>query len=583
MTEPYISEEQFLDHLRLIDRSPKVAVDTEGTINHPHSKTWGLSTSAQGQSEYFAFNHFMPGNLPAEWLPKMKQCLENHPHVVMHHAKHDIRALRNLDIHIKNFTCTMMKAHMVNENFLSKELDYLSRHFGGDPKRNSEVQKQIIKAFGWEWIPIEIIRPYGANDALITNDLDDALEESFVEQGFNGELWNWEQKFTRFLIDIEDQGILIDQDHCQRELERGTAIMEDIKKYLGFNPGSSDQLGRFLIDELGLPVLKRSKKTGKPSMDKTVMKQYDLLLSRQNDKRAQVVLRYRGWAKTTGSNYKPYLELLHEDGRLHANYKQHGTHTGRLSCEMPNLQQIPKSSEQEWNGRLKQAFIVAQGRTAWEFDYGQLEFRLGSAYGRVKSLLDIFADPSRDIFTEMGKDLGMHRDNVKTLVYTIQFGGGAGRIRDVFDVDLSEAQQIKNNFYRRYPGLLKVSKLAEARARQRGWVAYWTGRRRHFYNVRDEAHKAFNSVIQGGAFEITKRQMCRLKEEGLHNDECRIDLQVHDSIRADIEEGKEHIYVPEIKRVMEDVKEEFGVVFKMDVKRWGTKEKWDDWKERQAA
>jgi len=582
-SDTYVSEADLQEHLELIDKAPSVAVDTEGTLTHPYSQTWGLSLSAFGKAEYYAFNHQIDphNNLPKEWLGKIKMCLENHPRVVMHHAKHDIKALRNLDIDLydRSFNCTMMKAHMVDENYASKALDWMSRHFGGEPKRNDEVMDKVKKAFGWGYIPVEIIRPYGANDALITEELDNKLEPKFEVQFPERkapDLWEHERAFTKFLIDIEDNGILIDQDLAQREYERGTKKMAELRSSLGFNPGSTKDLGRVLIEELGLPVVKRTK-TNAPSFDKYAMEEYDRLLSQTNDSRARRILEYRGWQKTTSSNYRPYLELLGPDGRLRPNYKQHGTHTGRLSCELPNLQQIPKQSAKDWNGNLKAAFIVDVGRTAWEFDYSQLEFRLGAAYGRVQQLIDIFADAGRDVFSEIAKTLGMGRQQVKTLVYTIQFGGGANRIHQVFEVSIAEAQKIIKNFYKQYAGLQKIAAMAQAKAWQNGYVTYWTGRRRHFVNLQKEAHKAFNSVIQGGAFEITKRQMVRLREEGLHNDECKIDLQVHDSIRVDVEEGKEHIYIPEIKRVLEDVKKhkDFGVDFRIDIHKWNTDEKYE--------
>lgn len=578
----YVSESKMREHLELCRRAEVLSVDTEGTITHPYSETWGLSLSAFRNSEYYAFNHMFPGNLPQEWLPHFKDVIENHPKVVMHNAKHDIRALQNLDIDIQNkdnWYDTMMMAHMNNENYASKKLDWLSRHFGGMPKRNEEVQQQVIKAFGWAWIPVEIIRPYGADDALITEDLFYSLLPSFQEQGFDGELWNWERRFTRFLIELENTGILIDQDVSQRELERGTKIMAELVKELGFNPGSPKQLGEFLIGQLGLPVVKWNKdKHGNrtsASFDKYAMEEYDRMLQLSGDRRAQMVLEYRGWQKTTSSNYRPYLELLGPDGRLRPNYKQHGTHTGRLSCETPNLQQIPKQSAKDWNGQLKRAFITEQGRIPWQFDYSQLEFRLGAAYGRVSRLLDIFSDPSRDVFEEMARDLRMERQDVKTLTYTIQFGGGVPRIKDVFGVPEQRAKQIRDNFFKSYEGLRTAANKAQAAAwRNGGYIRYWTGRRRHFMDLDKEAHKAFNSAVQGGAFEITKRQMIKIMEAGLHNEECKIDLQVHDAIRADIEEGKEHIYVPEIKRIMEDVDKRFGVKFKVDVEKWGTKEKY---------
>lgn len=572
----YITRDEFDKLMNEYERAPYLTVDTEGTLTHPFSQTWGASINTGNTFEYFAFHHALGSNLPLEWLPRMQQVITNKKLLVFHNAKHDLKALRNLGIDYKGkFYDTMLMAHMVNENFFSKELDYLSKHFGGDPKNKSEAMALIIKGMGWQYVPAEMMRSYGSNDAYITEALFNSLWPEFDGQGFDGELWDWEQKFCRVLGKMEDTGVLIDQELSSRELERGLEIMDKLQKELGFNPASPIDLGNFLIKELGLPVVKQTKggKSGirKPCFDKQAMAIYDELLSLRNDERAKKILIYRGWQKTTSSNYRPYLTLLGPDGRLRPNFKQHGTHTGRLSCANPNLQQIPRESSNDWNGKLKEAFITEPDRRAYEFDYSQLEFRLGAAYGRVAPLIEIFNDPTRDIFTEMSKTLGMTRQNTKTLNYTLQFGGGYNRISEVFGVSLDAAKAIIRQYYTAYKGLARVSNLAQQRASENGYVAYWTGRRRHF-QFDNEHRKAFNSVCQGGAFEIVKRKMVELDEAGLNNDECKMELQVHDSIRFNIEEGKEKTYLPEIKHIMEDI-QQFPVKFKVDCKIWAKDEK----------
>lgn len=575
----YITEDQFEGYLRGLQGSPRISVDTEGTLTHPFSQTWGASTSAFGVNEYFAWYHRSGTNLPLDWLPRLAKVIENHPCLIMHNAKHDLKALRNLGINFKGkFYDTMLMAHMVNENFFSKELDFLSRHFGGEPKKRSDVMKVIIDKMGWEHVPVSLMREYGSNDAFITEALFESLYPDFCEQGFDGDLWEIEQKFSRLLLKIEDNGVLIDTELSIRELERGEKIMAEIRNELGFNPSSPVDLGKFLIDELKLPMIKPTKTTKKlprdqqkPSFDKDAMEVYDELLARRNDKRARQILIYRGWQKTTSSNYRPYLELLGPDGRLRPNFKIHGTHTGRLSCEKPNLQQIPRESPNDWNGRLKEAFITECGRRAYEFDYSQLEFRLGAAYGKVQKLIEVFNDPTQDVFQRLAEDNGLIRQDAKTLNYTLQFGGGAQRISEVFGVSHGAAKAIINKYYSEYPGLKKIATLAHARAIANGYVQYWTGRRRHF-QFEEDCRKAFNSVCQGGAFEIVKRKMIELDEAGLNNDECRMELQVHDSIRFNIEDGKEATYLPEIKKIMEDIPQ-FGVKFKVDCKVWAHDEK----------
>lgn len=574
----YLTRDEFEKHLRQARECKYLVIDTEGTLNHPNSTTWGISTSAVLQGDYFAFNHRLGNNLPQAWLAELIEVIQNHPCLVFHHAKHDLRSLRNLGLDIskvKKWYCTMLMAHMNDENRLSKELDYLSRYHGGEPKRNTELMDNIIKAFGWDFIPVDIIRPYGQNDAFITEGVFWHEYPDFINQGFDGELWDIEQDFAVLLGEMEDNGILIDQKFCEHEYDRGTKIMADIRSELGFNPGSPNQLGKFLLEDLKLPPVGRKGKSGRYSFDKEHMKIYDELLERNNDNRAKMIMAYRGWSKTTGSNYKPYLERISHDGRFRTNFKQHGTDTGRLSASI--LHQIPKSSSKDWNGRLKRAFIPRDGYRLWEFDFSQLEFRLKAAYAQQHNLIEVFNDPTRDIFNEMSSELGMSRDDTKTLNYTLSYGGGVPRISHVFGVSDVAAKAIRANYFARYPGFAKFTALAERRARENGYIRYWSGRRRHF-QFESEYHKADNSAIQGGAFEIVKRRTLAVKKAGLLTPECLLNLQVHDSLVTEIEIGKEHEYIPEIKNVMENVKEDadFGVKFRVDVHEWGTGVKYQE-------
>ena len=566
------TDDEIRQHLNYMANCPTLAIDTEGSLTHPHSETWGLSYSDGIHQQYYPFNHISGDNLDSSWIEALRRVIESHPRVVMHHAKHDIRALRNLGINLRGrpWYCTMLMSHMTNENLFAQSLDAVSRFYGGPGKAQSEEMERIIKWLGWRYVPSWMFMDYAGNDAHITHPIFETIWPDFVAQGFNGELWDIERQFTWLLADMEDNGTLIDKELSERELTRGLKVMGDIEYELGFNPGSTTQLGEFLIGVLRLPVVKRSKKTNKPSFDKFAMEVYDELLERNNDSRAKRILEYRGWSKTTSSNYRPYLELADsKDGRLRANYKQHGTKTGRLSCEKPNLQQIPRQSAKDWNGQLKRAFIVDQGRTRYEFDYGQLELRLAAAVSKSQGLIDIFADDSRDVFQEMAVELGMTRSDTKTLNYTIQYGGGLDRLVAVFGVSRSAARAIRENYFAKFPGLEKVTRRAAALVEKQGYIEYWTGRRRHFWRPREEAHKAFNSWCQGGAFEIVKRRMLALWYAGLLNDECKLDIQVHDSVGLDIQNGKEHIYVPEVKRVMEAVEPDFGVHFKVDDHKWG--------------
>jgi DNA polymerase-1 len=355
--------------------------------------------------------------------------------------------------------------------------------------------------------------------------------------------------------------------------------MADIVAELGgLNPSSRLDLEELLVNQLGLPVMGRTSK-GKPSFDKNAMRSYDLMLETMGNENptAKLVIEYRGYQKTTSSNYKPYLTLVGPDQRIRPNYKQHGTVTGRLSCALPNLQQIPRVSPNPWNGQLKAAFIGGERSSLWEADFSQLEFRLAASpfYGNERTLIEAFNDPARDVFSEMAEQLGMLRHDVKTLTYTILYGGGVGRVSKVFRLSQDDAASIRNRFLNTYKGIARVNRLAQVACRKNGYIKFWSGRRRHFKDPIEESYMAFNAAIQGGMAEIVKRTMIRI-HDSIVDDDCRMLLQVNDSLVFEITNGEEDYYLPLIKEVMEDVNSlnDFGISFAVDIHRWGGDEKW---------
>jgi DNA polymerase-1 len=259
---------------------------------------------------------------------------------------------------------------------------------------------------------------------------------------------------------------------------------------------------------------------------------------------ASLIKEYRGWQKAVSAAYRPYLSLRGPDDRLRCSYKTHGTATGRLSCSEPNLQQIPKSSDKPWNGKVKNCFIAKPGFKLINADFSQLELRLATAYAGEEELKKVFEE-GRDIFTEMSKQLGMSRHDTKTLVYSMQYGAGEQRIMDVFGVDRNEAKKIRANYFATYPHFRRLNERCTEKVEEAGKIKIWSGRYRHF-DDRNDSYKAMNSVIQGGAADIVERIMVRCYEE-LESEDCSMLLQVHDSITFEVREPMVPQYIEKIQ------------------------------------
>lgn len=557
-----------------------LAVDTEANgqdIRDGRGFGIGISVAfrdADGlHSAYFPFRHRHGGNIDKSYIVKLKLLFNSVDLIIFHNAKFDLVSLLTLGITISvEFIDTMLMAHMINENWVSKALDWLGMALLKKGKSEQDLVKEFAKTEnGWDGVPAHIMARYASIDAERTYELYEYLRPEFDKQGLDS-LWPIEQRFIRLLIAMEARGVRIDTGLCAINANKGRGYMEDITLGLGLNPGSPKQLGELLFDELGIEPNKEFLTTkGKPSLNKLAMAYYEELLEDMDSTIARDIRTYRGWSKACAVAYEGYPALLSPDGRLRPNYKMHGTVTGRLSCEQPNLQQIPKVSDKEWDGALKSCFIPADGYELWEADYSQLELRLGAAYAGESGLISEFSKPDSDVFTRMAEELGFTRDRTKTLVYTLQYGGGIKRLSYVFKVNSIRATEIRDNYFNTYPGFKKIANAAQIKAKRTRQVKMWTGRIRHFDDPESEAHKALNAVIQGGAAEIVKRTMLRLQSEVDNDETCRMLLQVHDSVVFEIRKDCVTETLPRIKQIMEAVEPDFGVHFAVDIKRWGEK------------
>jgi DNA polymerase-1 len=556
-----------------------IVVDTESDSTKDNrvpgtEATMGLTLSSvlpevdMPISKYFPVRH-MHGNIDQELFQKVKEFVENAKVLIFHNAKFDLVALQGMGINYTGpFYDTMIMEHYINGKQISHKLNDLSRKYGGDPKEMHDAMKYVIKTLGWKYVDADMMSAYSCTDGRITYDLFMALRDKFIKYE---DLWEIEQKFICTLIKIERFGIKINKKICQTELDRGLKRMQEIRGKLGgFNPKSNPDLNKLLIEQLGLPVIKRSEKTNKPGFDKKVMEKYEAILATVQNKTAALILEYRGWEKTTSSNYKPYLELVSPDGRLRPNFETITTVTTRLSCRKPNLQQIPRISEKDWNGNLKAAFIPATGYKLWECDYSQLEFRIIASYAGQRELMAAFNDPKRDVFTEMAERLNWKRQDVKTFVYMVSYGAGITKIRATFAVSESVAKDMRDTFYATYPEIGKLMKACMAKFKATKHIKLWTGREIR-NSLEDKPYAALDYLAQGGGAEIVKRTIVKL-DEFIDWRDCRMVLQVHDAVVFEIREGEEDKWLPGIKEIMEDVEPKFGVKFPIECKVWGSKD-----------
>lgn len=567
------------DFLKGVEVAPHLGLDTEGT---------GLSTQmldgrayAYGSSlcyyhphygklsHYLPFRHRYGPNLDPRRLQQFRDTLnkrqQNGLGFDSHNGQHDLIALASLGVKWDgDMLCTLVGSHLINENWPKKKnLENCGQEYLGIGKLDKPETNDWERKTAWE------LYNYARQDAVLHYDLGQVIRPKMEAEGLFDYVWPQKLNTLKILIKMRSRGVLIDQELCEYMYKVGEEVLGDIKYEMDLNPGSPKDLYKLLIEDLGLPVVKYTKNKN-PSFDSEAMEIYDEILERIDNPSAHLIKAYRGWQKATSACYLAYLNLVSPDGRLRTNYNLHRVLTSRLSSDNPNLQQIPRESNKPWNGRVKSAFLGKNGYVLLEGDYSQLEFRLGAAYAREPHLLEVFNDPTRDIFSEMADRLGMIRYDAKTQTYTINYGGGITRLSHVFGITPEEATERRANYFANYPNLKKVSDHIAYTAIKNGKIKLWNGRYRHM-QYKSEAHKMFNSVMQGGAADIVEQAMHRLST-GVDNEECRMLMQVHDSIVFEVRKDKVEEYKPVIKEIMEDVRmldgDDFGVKFAVDVHEW---------------
>lgn len=404
-----------------------------------------------------------------------------------------------------------------------------------------------------------------------------------------------EQPLILIVRKMEARGILIDPNVLEGLATKYRAELEGIEKRIykaaghEFNVNSPKQLGEMLFDELKI-IPERQKKTagGQRSTRESELEKIRDMHPIIGD-----ILEYRELKKLLSTYIENLPPLLDTDNRLHAEFLQTGTTTGRMASQNPNLQNIPMHSER---GRaIRLAFIASSGFTFVALDYSQIELRLAAMLSGDKKLCDIFRN-DRDVHREVAAqvfhvapeavDVEMRR-RAKVINFGILYGMGVNALRAQLGSTTAEAHQFLEEYFTTFKTLSEYLESTRGFARKHGYTETFFGRRRQFPEmksslpyVRAQAERmAINAPIQGTQADIIKLAMVRIDEalekEGAHKDAYLL-LQVHDELVYEIRTERIAELSAKIKEIMESVlspKETHGVpiiVVAKSGQNWGT-------------
>lgn len=373
------------------------------------------------------------------------------------------------------------------------------------------------------------------------------------------------------LADMERWGIQVNKKtlaEIEAEMNRSIVALEKkIYAQAGqeFNINSSGQLAEILFDTLHL-TLPRAMKTpgGARSTRAEVLEQL-----KDSHPVVSLILEYRELFKLKTTYASALQEHIHSDGRLHAEFIQTGTATGRLSSASPNLQNIPRESD--WSPKIRSAFEASAGYSLVAFDYSQIELRLLASVSGDKGLIQAFQEGQDIHALTASKIFGVSpeavrpemRRTAKVLNFGLIYGMGARAFAKTSGFSQTESAQFIKTYYEEFPKVREFQERVKEEARTFGFVKTLTGRRRYFPDILSAApqfmaaaeREAMNHPLQGLDADINKLAMIRvaewLKKEGHWGTTVRLLITIHDELLFEVQDKVSERVIPQIQELMQ--------------------------------
>lgn len=347
-----------------------------------------------------------------------------------------------------------------------------------------------------------------------------------------------------------------------------TQLENAIHKHAGrdFNINSPKQLGDVLFDELTISQAKMKRTaTGQRST-----REAELVKLKDAHPIVNDILAYRELQKLLSTYIDTLLQAVDANDRLHAQFQQTGTTTGRMSSQHPNLQNIPIRTE---DGRaIRHAFIAPPEFMLLAADYSQIELRIAAFLSEDEKLIaafkhggDIHTAVAAEVFNVPPElvDKEMRR-RAKVINFGILYGMGVTALQQNLGSTRQEATTFLSEYFKRFAGIASYVEVVKAEVHTRGYTETLFGRRRSFEGIRSplpyvqaQAERmAINAPIQGTQADIIKIAMVRINEHLLEHsqtEDAHLVLQVHDELVYEVRTKKLPEIAAAIKNIMESV------------------------------
>jgi len=612
----------------------EISLDTETTGLFPYKgdRLFSIICATQYDTYYFNFNRF--GSYDEELVLShallvrgFSDLLSNDKLLVfLANAKFDMHMLSVEGVEFKARPWDVLTiAKTLNNTYMQYGLDAVAKREGFEKLDSVEKYIKENNLFDdkknprYDWVPLNVIQPYGEADARITFDIGKnqqekvkiiAMDAAQNNQPSFYDLIQREIETTEVCFEIEKTGMRIDEDFIRKGIEHEKARTERARTSF------MDLCGRELVDSnkalagafgsLGLVGGKTKK--GNASFNKASLNQIRHPLG-------DVVRDYRDAIKRVSSYYTNFLSYADFGGIVHPNLKQAGAKTFRFSVTDPALQTLEKPDDDleiPLEDQMRNSFVARHGSFLVAIDYKQQEYRLTADYAGEMALIHKIME-GEDVHTATAKLMGVTRQQAKTLNFMLLYGGGVAKLclalmkplgsemqlkaitkkyiykstfipskhqelidalatvtQELIDHDLpllKEAHALQQKYFSSLPHTKNLIDRVQKSILRKGYIYNWAGRRLHFNDLRF-AYKGPNYLIQSSGAEIMRGALIELRKF-LKPYQTKILLSIHDEILFEMPECEFHL-IPEIQKIMVNIYKPInGCYMDTDVK-WGT-------------
>ncbi len=577
-------EEAFQKMLKKIEKAEIIALDTETTDTDPLlAKLVGISLCTTPEKAYYiSLAHQMADNVPAEIvLDKLPKVLKGKL-IIAHNIKYDYLVLERAGWKIENEIFDTMVADYLLRPTSRHSLDACSQEEFGHPmipiKDLIGVGKKQIT---FDLVPTQQACDYAAEDANITVRLHKIFEDKMIKADLYNLFKNIEMPLFYVLAKMEQNGVKIDVDildeMSKANQKRLGELTQRIYEIAGtqFNINSTQQLGKVLFEDMGIPPVKKTK-TGY-STDVTVLE----ILAKEHEI-ARKLMEYRTISKLESTYVTALPKLVNpETGRVHSSFNQTVASTGRLSSSNPNLQNIPVRTEM--GKEIRYAFVAeSDDKILIAADYSQIELRILAMLSQDEKMINAFQQ-KKDIHSETASIIyevpqnevtADQRRYAKIINFGLMYGMGAFRVSNELNIPRKEAQEFIDNYFSKFPTIQNHIKKSIETATRKGYAETIFGRKLYLpelsssnrQRVSEAARVATNMPIQGSAADIIKIAMINLHEKIKDNDDIEMIMQVHDELVFEVKKSKLEVAKKLIKTEMEKaLPEEYSKIVPLEV------------------